>query len=206
MAPAPTAAPGPVTVPRFTVDMLDEMPDTGHRYELLDGFLLVTPPPRPVHEVIVMRLGHALREALVATGAGYVVTAGGVHPSDTTYLQPDVLVVPSDISIDLDAQWSQVKTWWLAIEVISPGSRVYDTKFKLEAYLKLGVESVWLVDPEAREIQVYDRRNPTPLVLRDGDEVRWRPAALAGVLRGPVVIDVTDLFQRIGGRISREEG
>ena len=34
-----------ITVPHYTVDDLDDFPDDGNRYELLDGVLLVTPAP-----------------------------------------------------------------------------------------------------------------------------------------------------------------
>ena len=206
MASAPMAAAASITVPRFTVDMLDALPNTGHRYELLDGFLLVTPPPRPVHEVIVSRLNRALMGAFADTGAGYVFTRSAVQPSDTTYFEPDLLVLPPTIAVGLTTAWSDVKTWWLAVEVISPGSRVYDTEFKLDAYLRLGVESVWLVDPETRELRVRDKGAAESLVLGDGDTLRWRPAALAKVLATPVEIDVSALFHGIGPNKTREEG
>jgi hypothetical protein len=35
----------PVAVPRYTLRDLESFPDDGSRYELLDGVLLVTPPP-----------------------------------------------------------------------------------------------------------------------------------------------------------------
>jgi len=47
----------------FTVDDLDRMPDDGHRYELLDGVLIVSPrPATPQHEVAAELLV-ALRQA-----------------------------------------------------------------------------------------------------------------------------------------------
>ncbi|MCS3880956.1 hypothetical protein M2359_004585 [Gordonia amarae] len=35
---------------------LDAMPDDGHRYELIDGILIVSPAPRRVHQRAVARL------------------------------------------------------------------------------------------------------------------------------------------------------
>src|SRR5207248_3020278 len=37
----------------YTVDMVRKLPEDGHRYEVVHGELLVTPAPRPWHEVIV---------------------------------------------------------------------------------------------------------------------------------------------------------
>ncbi|HEX3790488.1 MAG TPA: hypothetical protein VHW44_21665 [Pseudonocardiaceae bacterium] len=36
------------------------MPDDGYRYELVDGVLLMSPAPRPVHQRVVARLLVAL--------------------------------------------------------------------------------------------------------------------------------------------------
>ena len=49
----------------FTVAELDRMPDDGHRYELLDGALVVSPRPTTVHQFVAMRLSSLLdRDAL----------------------------------------------------------------------------------------------------------------------------------------------
>jgi Uma2 family endonuclease len=44
----------------YTADMVRAMPDDGNRYEVVYGELLVTPAPRPWHQVIVQRLSLAL--------------------------------------------------------------------------------------------------------------------------------------------------
>jgi hypothetical protein len=52
----------PLPVPRLTVDMLDDFPDDGTRYELLEGMLLVTPAPD--HDIVIdlRRLFHGVCE------------------------------------------------------------------------------------------------------------------------------------------------
>ena len=45
----------------WTVDDLDQLPDDGLRYELLDGMLLVSPAPTRRHQRAVLELGAQLR-------------------------------------------------------------------------------------------------------------------------------------------------
>jgi Uma2 family endonuclease len=44
----------------------------------------------------------------------------------------------------------------LAIEISSHDDRLSETLRKLEEYLAFGVESIWLIDPEAKTFHTYD--------------------------------------------------
>jgi Putative restriction endonuclease len=50
----------------FTVAELDRMPDDGHRYELLDGMLVVSPRPNNSHQEVAAELLGLLRAACPA--------------------------------------------------------------------------------------------------------------------------------------------
>ena len=71
-----------------------------------------------------------------------------------TQLEPDVLVVPS--RFPMDAPWVEMTEHWLAVEVLSRSSRRYDRDFKRDAYLALGVKTVWLVEIADRCVDVCD--------------------------------------------------
>ena len=45
----------------------------------------------------------------------------------------------------------------LCVEVLSPSTATYDRRTKMPAYLDAGVAHVWLVEPEARLVEVYER-------------------------------------------------
>ncbi len=45
----------------LTVDDLDQVPDDGWRYEIIDGSLHVSPPPSNVHQLVVHSLYDRLR-------------------------------------------------------------------------------------------------------------------------------------------------
>jgi Uma2 family endonuclease len=58
------------TIVDWTVDMLDELPDDGRRYEIIDGELFVTPSPRDVHQLVVGEVYARLCEYLRGSGVG----------------------------------------------------------------------------------------------------------------------------------------
>ncbi len=79
----------------LTRDDLDRMPDDGHRYELIDGNLVMTPAPSWAHQNAVANLLFQLKltcptELCVLTAPFDVVLA-----SDTV-MQPDILVAPRE--------------------------------------------------------------------------------------------------------------
>ena len=178
----------PLPVPRLTIDMLDELPDDGTRYELLDGFLLVTPAPSNAHQVVATRLATMLSVALGGSGAR-VVAVGAIQRGNDTQLQPDVLVYPSVFSPA--AQWREIRGWWLAVEVLSPSSRLYDREVKRGAYLALGVDEYWIVDPRDCSVEAWSRNRTDS--LRVTEHLVWRPAGM----NRDVVIDLRALFDEV---------
>jgi Uma2 family endonuclease len=131
----------------LTYDDLREMPEDGHRYELIDGALIVTPAPRMSHQNVVMNLAGLLWTTLpeslkvFAAPVDYVV-------SDTTVLQPDVLVVRrSDVG-----EYNLLHAPVVAIEVLSPSTRRIDAGTKRLTFEAAGVPHYWLVDPDVPSI------------------------------------------------------
>ena len=139
-----------ISVPLYTVDDLEGFPRDWNRYELLDGVLLVTPAPAMSHQLVASRL--QVRLAVALGEQANVVGPGVVVRLPRTQLQPDVLVLPAGIRAS--AHWREIHEHWLAVEVLSPSSRVYDREFKRDAYLALGVRQVWLVDLRDRSVEV----------------------------------------------------
>ena len=85
-----------ISVPLYTVDDLENFPDDGNRYELLDGVLLVTPQAAAVHQVVTGRIQVKLANSL--QNVAHVVGPGAVVRMPRTQLQPDILVYPSRFS------------------------------------------------------------------------------------------------------------
>ena len=179
----------PLPVPLLTIDMLDDFPDDGNRYELLEGMLLVTPAPNNAHQVVATRLAHRLAHILEPSGVAEVVAVGAIQRGTHTQLQPDILVYPS--TYPPTAHWRDIRDWWLAVEVLSPASRLYDREVKRGAYLALGVEEYWIVDPSDCSVEVWSRSHNEP--RRATDALVWRPTALGR----EVVVDLRRVFRGV---------
>jgi Uma2 family endonuclease len=115
------------------------------------------------------------------------VSPGEIEIAQKTLLEPDLLVFPATHAPG--TPWRKIRGWWLAAEVFSPSSRMYDRAYKRDAYLSLGVREVWLVDLDERAVYV-SRRGEAGRDVRHAGELRWRPDEL----REPVTIDIASLF------------
>ncbi|MGH3444347.1 MAG: Uma2 family endonuclease, partial [Nocardioidaceae bacterium] len=84
----------PLVLPRsrpLTRGDLSALPDDGHRYELIDGTLIVSPASRPRHQDAVLELAVLLRQRCPRHLKVFVAPLDVALGSDTL-LQPDVLV------------------------------------------------------------------------------------------------------------------
>ncbi len=139
----------------FTVAQLDRMPNDGHRYELLDGVLVVSPRPTTVHQFVAMRLAITLDTACPDGLCVLAEPAAQIDP--VTELSPDLVVVHLD---DVgDAKFTTPPL--LVVEVRSPSTALIDLNRKKAAYQKFGVPSYWLVNPEPSrpELTVFELRD-----------------------------------------------
>lgn len=129
---------------------LDAMPDDGHRYELLDGVLIVSPGPRYVHQNAAADLFTALRDAapsdLKVFFAPFDVTL-----ADDTVIQPDLLAAPREAFTDRDLPVAPL----LAVEVLSPSTRRIDLLLKKERLQRAGCPHYWVVEPEVPSVTAW---------------------------------------------------
>jgi Uma2 family endonuclease len=160
-----------ISVPLYTVDDLENFPDDGNRYELLDGVLLVTPQAAASHQIVASRIQTELAISLQKPGLAHVVGPGAVVRMPNTQLQPDILVYPARFSPSTD--WRKITEHWLAVEIFSRSSRIYDREFKRDAYFALGLQQVWLVDWRDRSVEVCTAKGKSTVVR---DTIRWRIA------------------------------
>lgn len=171
----------------FSAAEVRALPDDGNRYETVHGELLVTPAPGGYHQLIVGRLfldlGRYLAdhrvEALLASPAD-------ISWSDDTLVQPDLFVAELD-AWKKSAQWRDITTLHLVIEVLSPSTTRADRFAKRRLYQEQRIPAYWIVDIAHAQIEVWTPDALFPVTVRD--TLRWRHPALAD----ECVIDVARL-------------
>lgn len=144
---------------RFTYDDYRTLPeDSGRRYELLHGELLMAPAPTPRHQRVSANLEFLLQQFVRQQNLGIVLHA----PLDVVFgrgearevTQPDIIFISS-------AQQAIVGRREIAgapdliVEILSPATAERDCGYKKTLYARYGVREYWIVDPETRQIEVY---------------------------------------------------
>lgn len=130
---------------------LQDLPDDGHRYELIDGSLIVSPAPRHGHQIVVGNLYLLLRAACPAA-LQVILAPFAVALAEDTEVQPDLLVAPREQFTDRELPGPPL----LAVEVLSPSTRRVDLLLKRDRLQAAGVPSYWLVDPGALTVTVLE--------------------------------------------------
>lgn len=148
---------------RMTAEEFFGLPDDGRWYELVDGIVFMSPSPTPRHQQVMLEIARQLANYLDLHPVGIVLAETDVQlgkgptGGDLVY-RPEVVVVAQDQLLDPDGPLRGAPL--LAVEVVSPGTRAYDTRTKRLDYERCGVQEYWIVDPELGTL--------TFLVLRDG--------------------------------------
>jgi Uma2 family endonuclease len=131
---------------------LPEPPDHS-KLELIAGVLYMTPPPQYTHDNAVKRLNRLLILELARLGdSGSLYAPRAAIWINSTYLEPDLFYVSPETEATLDPEHRTTAD--LVIEVISPGSAIYDRNTKADTYAALGVKELWLVDEVEQTVEL----------------------------------------------------
>ena len=140
-------------VSRAEFETIRDRPLGADRYELLDGEVLVTPSPSPMHQRVVAELIALLRPAVPPDWwvlPGPLDVELETNEGDTV-LQPDLLVARRERLTAKGHDGPPV----LVVEVLSPTTWQRDLGVKMAAYAQAGVPHYWVVAPATRSITVY---------------------------------------------------
>ena len=150
------------------------IPPDRNRHEIIDGDLVVTPAPSPIHQRVSRRLQRMLEDYFHARGLGEVFNA----PIDLILtfhdvVQPDLVVAtPPQVS----ARGIEGAPL-LVIEILSRSTAKQDRTVKSRRYASLGVVHYWIVEPEAHRLECYRLAagEYAMLIQGEGDTVLVHP-------------------------------
>ena len=129
-------------VKTYTLEEFWTLPDPPDhsKLELIAGVLYMTPPPGYTHDNSVARLNRLIIAELIRLGDGGTVYSprAAIWTSARTYLEPDLFFLSKETEARLDPE--RRTTADLVIEVVSPGSAIYDRNTKADTYAALGVK------------------------------------------------------------------
>jgi Uma2 family endonuclease len=125
--------------------------DDGHRYELIDGALIVTPAPRVAHQHVVAEMLVRLRTA-APPGVRVYTSPLDLRLRADTVMQPDLLVARREDFTETNLPVAPL----LAVEVLSPSTRHIDLALKRARLETAGCASYWVVDPDQPSLTAWD--------------------------------------------------
>jgi Uma2 family endonuclease len=130
----------------------------GRYFELVRGEVIELPPPTKIHGRVCANASFELATYVRARGFGYVVSNDSgilLERDPDTVRGPDVAVFEDAATFEeLHPKYGETPPV-LAVEVLSPDTKVNLLNSKIDDYLNNGVKLVWVVDPETRTVRVY---------------------------------------------------
>jgi len=134
---------------------LPERPETGKRYELHDGEVIVVPPARPLYIKLQKRIERLLETA--AGDRGVVTMEFPYRPvPNLQYWFADVAYIPQADWEALPPDEYPVYAPPLIVEVLSPSNTPAKVNRQPIVALSAGAREFWVVNAERRTVQVTD--------------------------------------------------
>jgi Uma2 family endonuclease len=178
--------------PPLTVAEYRTLPETGPRYQLIEGDLCTAPAPNRFHQDISRNLEVVLANYLSAQTIGVLYDAPfDVYLSETDVFQPDLLIVLNEnrgVLTDAGAEGPPD----FVVEVLSAKTRQLDLVHKKRVYARMGIKELWIIDPDQKDVIVYrfdqDPADPVEKISGQGE--------VSSPLLPGLKISLQDIFRR----------
>jgi Uma2 family endonuclease len=155
----------------LTAEEFDNYPfEENKRYELDEGELIEMTKPAYKHNRVVQNIEVPLVLFFRETPVGEVLNPENLFAiSPSIRLAPDLAIILGDRRAELqDAKVIRIVPD-IVVEVLSPKEgRLHR---KLSQYFRAGVKEVWVVDIEAREVEIWTGPTLPETALKEGDSI-----------------------------------
>lgn len=144
-----------------SVDDLAKMPDDGNQYEVIEGEIFMSRAPDLAHQLIATNIIGSVHPYLKSNPIGTIIATPGLILSPIDGVIPDVVFVTHETRAKSASSGKLTIAPELVIEIVSPGSENArrDRVHKRQLYSRFGVYEYWVIDPEARSVEVFRRQH-----------------------------------------------
>ena len=174
---------------RWTYEEFVRLPSEGStRYEVIDGELAVTPAPTTPHQRVVTNLVRVLGTFVHEHALGTLLPGPvDVLFGEGDYFEPDLIFVRTDRSHLVTLRGIEGPPD-LVVEILSPSTAARDRGVKLERYRHFRVPEYWIVDLDARSVEVWRLAEDavSPAVVGPSGTLRWMPGSDGPTLAVPI--------------------
>ncbi len=143
--------------PKTIMEVYQMLPE-GTRCELIDQIICMSPFPLPVHQVVLNEINFQLLHyfKLNRNGMVYLAPFDVYLDSTSNAVQPDLTIVLKDNpnQVVLNKPYEGVPD--IVVEILSPSNKDFDLVRKKNLYEKVGIKEYWIVDPETKQVLVYE--------------------------------------------------
>ncbi|QDT32294.1 Uma2 family endonuclease [Thalassoglobus polymorphus] len=165
-----------MTAEEFSLKRSD-LPDAGQWAELVRGVPVTLQPPDLEHGTIVLNLSKAFSAYVHTEMNGYPCFDLGLKLESS----PDTILYPAISYFTEGERFSEMdndytdSTPTVVVDLATTGDRRAGISERISLYLKTGVQSVWIADPNARTIHILRKTNHSAIRLDENDILNGAP-------------------------------
>jgi Uma2 family endonuclease len=139
---------------KITAEDYFQLPETTQPQHLIDGEIIDMPPSIPEHQETVGNLFLFIKSRIAHIGGRVFFAPISVILSDEDAPEPDVCWIAPDGKAVVEKKYITGAPDFIA-EVLSPSTARFDRRDKFRLYERHGVRELWLVDPAAQLIELW---------------------------------------------------
>jgi Uma2 family endonuclease len=150
--------------------------------QLINGELIMSPAPTPLHQRVSKRIFKLLDKASYRQGEVFY-SPFDLYVDSKNVLQPDLVFI-AEKNKQIISERGIDGTPDLIVEIISPSNIFTDRNIKKKTYQKIGVKEYWIVDPGNQTLEIYthdqsDPETPSLYLAAEGEVTSSVISALA---------------------------
>lgn len=128
--------------------------------QLINGELIMSPAPTPLHQRVSKRIFKLLDKASVNKGEVFYSPVD-LYVDSKNVLQPDLVFISEENKQIISGRGIE-GTPDLIVEIIFPSNIFTDRNIKKKTYQRIGVKEYWIVDPGNQTLEIYTHNQADP--------------------------------------------